>query len=293
MTMYKYPRHGYQLSAWFNFLLQGALLISVVLLLFPGQFNADITGESRLLLIICAGGMLGSTIRYSGILLAGFNLKKRSTPVNEFIWRMLTGIPLTLMGYFLVRGVLLNSNIPSTVFNIYGLLVCSIVVGFFSFESLKKLTAGLQYLLERDDAIQNRIEKISNALGVDVLDNYHGYFHYSVEPVYNDQPYNDPELFRFRLVCYFNPYPLNVPEDRRRMTEIEINGGNEADFATFTIIPRVNGLKVVPSEVVVAAYTREPSRPIEFNIDLRSPELPDMWIEVSQKGRLIVVVSPN
>lgn len=290
----------------FNFaVFQVVVIGSLILVISPDLFNIrfDIAGDLRLILVVCLGGMLGSSLRYSGVLV---NASTSNNPVKrkegtDFILKMLTGIPFNILCYFVLRGIILNSKLSYESFNVYGVLLLSFASGFFSAESLRKLTLTLQRLSEKDTVIDSKLERISSALGVDILDNYKGYFKYSIEKkrldydVDSTEMHLSPPSLHYRLVCRFLPSgfaPPNNNEKRAKLiSEVEITGGNDVELVSFTITPKVKGIKITPSEKLVRVYQGQPSDEIIFDYTLEDRWMPDAWIEISQKGRLISVVT--
>lgn len=298
-------RRNFRISL--TLLLQLSVATFVILLIFPVDERFRVFGEIRLVLAVCGGGALGSLLRYTGILLQRKERISYKYTDSQLFQRLVNGIPMAAAVYLLIRGTLLNTGVDYTVFNIYGLTLLSIIIGFFSYESLQKLTGTLQFLFDREQLIENKIEKISNVLGLEALANYQGYFitklqRFPPQQLYNNEPYpytrpetdsENPVYYEYLLTCWFQPFEdITEAPSALKSYRIDINNGREAEFVTFSVVPRVNGLRFEPASTNIVVGESRFGGTVTFRVQSQSPTLAECWIEVSQMNRLIAVVSP-
>ncbi|MGN8070963.1 hypothetical protein [Mucilaginibacter sp. 22184] len=306
MERLKEFRFQYARGIRINSLVQLLIVALVILLIFPVDSNFQVAGEIRLILVVCLSGVLGSSLRYTGILIDNKNKGKLPLYLDELFMRLLNGIPTAAGIYLLLRGMILSTSANYEVFNVYGLALICIIMGYFSYEASKKVTGLLQAILERDQVIEDKIDKIGNILGLETLGNYHGYFiaeltcsslNVPQEPFgLTSENIAEPE-FEYILRCWFSPhyFPLYGGSNETRKSsfpEIDITGGKDVAIVTFSAAPRLNGLKFTPTVLNFEVSHDRDSIVQEFRLKQKSNSLADCWIEISQMNRLISVVSP-
>jgi hypothetical protein len=255
-----------------------------------------LSAQVRYLVLVISGGALGSALHD----LSSFMnvIANRSFPKNwlwSYLFRILLAVPLALAFYVLIRGGILTPEAGTNVLNPYGILIASVLVGTFAAPIIDKLLAVEQTLLGQESQLERQIDRIGEALGVTALDNYRGFVCISFQGEGGEgvrfMDSTKPVLRAgrlYELVVWFEP---SKPE-QGVAEEIRIEGGTNAKEVTFTLAPNSDRFGLRPRQKAVSFGVMEPSPFAQFQF--YAPQAPDpheLWVEVSQKNRLVHVAS--
>ncbi|UPK67960.1 hypothetical protein [Chitinophaga filiformis] len=297
-------KHAFQLILYIVLILSILLIVSVL----PG---IDLEGPIRIspqneglrsILIVLGGGAMGSTLRailsMSAIIYGNIDT---GTSLPFYFQRAFTGLSASLIVYFIFKGLLLSPNTPAQYINFSGILVLSIMSGFFADEFLRQLTASLYRLVNKDARVDEKINNLTMALGIDILDNYDGKFCFFLTDT--DGNTLIPAMSTRRLTVTMNREyilhwylrPKTETENQDSITEdLIVSGGKTSETVTFTIVPHLNAQRLAPREQTVSfpVHRRSETKTIPFSITTEN-ERPDLWLEIFQKNRLISVINVN
>lgn len=254
------------------------------------------SAELRYLLLVAAGGALGSSVHdLSTFITTVSGGRIRRNWLWSYLFRILITVPLVLVFYMAIRGGILSPEATTNILNPYGLLIASIFVGIFTPSIVDRLLLVDRALLGQESQLERQIEQIGATLGVVSLDNYDGF----VCLLFRDEggkPVSSADdkkpVLRpgppYRLVVWFQPNRLNsgVSED------VRIQGGRDAREVEFHLVPDSDNFGFRPRQKSVSFPVVEPSPEAEFQFRAPTTEgAYELWVEVSQKNRFILIVS--
>jgi hypothetical protein len=248
-------------------------------------------------MLVACSGALGSTLSSLTSLINLIEKQRLSRDWGgQYLLRLVIAIPLAMAMYGVIRGGILTPG-PNSIsyLNPYGLLFASVMVGMLASPILEKLGAVTQALSGQESKLDTQFDRIGTALGVATLDNYNGFiclcFHDEENEVL-EWGRDGISLLRagrlYELAVWFQS---SKPE-REPAEEIRITGGIDTRTVEFHLIPDSNSVSVQPRQKAVSFGALDRSPQVEFQF--RAPETAgpiELWVEVSQKNRLIHVIS--
>lgn len=290
------------------YLLFGVMIMALfmILALWPNidpanslKFN-KISQEFRILIFVICGGAFGSSVQGISNLFFGVLGKVKKEAISVYILRVFLGIPPALVVYFIIRTVILTPQASLGSLNATGILSISMTVGIFSFQLFERLSIIVRAIDGKQTELENKIERISSTLGIELLDNYKGYLFYWVENEEKQAPgglekrtyFLEPHK-KYTLIVCFSPEPFGLPGFHNK-EDIEITGGNQKDFVRFSVTAHFDFMTMGTREKFVEFSVSQQSDKLYFDFELIEQDTkPDIWIEIFQKNRLISVVVPD
>ena len=247
-------------------------------------------------MLVAAGGALGSSLQAVSRLMA--QIGSYRLPTSWRWWLLLqvvTGIPLALMLYMMLRGGVLSTAAGAASLNPYGILGLSALVGLFAAPLLDRLNSIAATLFRNDTALERQIDRIGSALGVSTLDNYQGFVCLSLQDREGAAPSSGEEGVPILLVG--RSYDLTVwfQKDKPQgylSDEIRISGGADSAEVEFTLASDSDGASVRRRQESVRFGATESSPRVQFHLSvLDTVGKHEFWVEISQKNRLVHVIS--
>jgi hypothetical protein len=256
----------------------------------------SLTPEMRLMILVITGGLFGGALRSISGIVNIIGNKSGNEYLAFYVWKIFLGMPSAIIIYLIVRGIIISPNAPVSSINSIGTLFLSFLSGFFSNEFFEKLYLMFKPFLDKETVLEKKIEHISSALGIDILDNYLGYVCYEIlgpdrqQQLGSELGYDLIPGRSYALIIYFqNTIPVSSNCDK-----IEISGGNDSKKVTFLIIPRFDTVSVEPREQTITFRADSNSDKVTFNFSVPLANTPsDFWIEILQKNRLVMSISPK
>ena len=272
--------------------------VGTIVLVLPGaperSWLSSVSDEGRYLLMVIAGGALGSVV-HAMTSLADYvgNRLLVSSWGLWYVTRVFVGSSLALIIYLIIRAGLLAPAADVRVINSFGIVAVSVLVGMFSKATLDKINSVADVLFRGEKPYQEGIQQITNALGVSTLDNYQGFICLSFEDEKGGAvsfsegklPVLDAEQ-SYDLVLWFQPQrPTSGASE-----EISLSGGLDVAETQFSVAPNSDSLTLKPHRATVSVGIKQISNKEKFRF--RAPKSADpyeLWVEISQKTRLIQV----
>lgn len=261
----------------------------------PSEFGAAgqrLSAEMRQLLLVCAGAVLGTSMATMRTLTESVGSR---APMTRSLWTyaldVLLAIPLSLTLYVIMRGLILSPSAGVEHLNPSGVLVLSLLVGMQGPGWLLLTTERLA--AKRNTVHDAQLERISTALGVATLDNYHGYACVSIEtesgePVErSDGQYVVTPDRTYRLKTWFEP----SARDDVASQAIDLRGGMDVGGVQFTLSADTDVGRLDRRTDSVSFSVNEASADVIFVLkDLVPKTSGKVFVEVVQKNRLVEVV---
>jgi hypothetical protein len=256
-----------------------------------------VSAELRYVILVASGGALGAAVHASSSL--ADKIGNRTFVKGWLLWyvlRVLIGIPMGMVFYLLIRGLLLAPQ-ADVQLNPYGILATSVLVGMFSTQALDKLNTVFSALLRPTTGLEKQIDRLGEALGVATLDNYQGFVCLSFRDMKGNviffsegaRPWLNPGE-HYELIAWFQP---DRPEESLAK-EVRIAGGSDAKIIEFKLIPDSDSISLLPSQETVTFPPKNPSSRVIFTFQAPEDADPyDLWVEVFQKNRLIQVITAS
>lgn len=252
--------------------------------------------ELRFLLLVASGGALGSSLQALYRLTEMIGTRRLIKGWRLwFVLRVVMGIPLSMIIYMGVRGGILSTTADATALNPYGTLAISILVGLFAAQALEKLNAVAATLFRDNSSLERQIDQIGSALAVATLDNYNGWVCLSIQDQSGGTiPFRDDEMPIFiagrsydLFVWFERSQPTGFPSE-----QIKITGGTDTSETEFSIISDSDGATLRPRQESIRFEVGGASIRVRFQITPSDTVgKHQLWIEISQKNRLVHVVS--
>ena len=278
------------------------------------QWLGPVSAELRYVILVACGGALGASLNaFRGLLEM---IGNRTSVRGWLLWyalRVLVSIPLAMMAYGIIRGLLLSPTAENINLNPYGILIASVVTGMFSVQALEKMNSVVSSLFTPATEIEKQLDRIGTALGVATLDNYQGFVCVSLQDlqgnVVSSSQAGRPLLNvkqSYDLIAWFQP---KKPEKSEGVlaSEVLIEEGTDAKNIEFKLLPDSASVRLEPRQETINVPAKESSPRAKFrfqapavaeasNIDIsQAPSQRvhdhDIWVEVFQKNRLIHVMS--
>jgi hypothetical protein len=251
--------------------------------------------ELRYFITIASCGLFGASLHGASELTIIYRTERlKRNYLVALVSRGISGAAISLLIFLSIRGFLVVPNLDPGQLNPYGLGTVSVFSGLFSRVIIDKLFVAVNALLGHQSNLEKEIDQIGRTIGVSTLDNYRGYFYFEIfdrkysgrEPTALDSPYLKPG--DYMLVVWF--YPLLA--DRGAYEEIEVVNGRDVETVTFSVEPKGDKVRFEPARASLEFGVRSSSRRQEFYFYItEQTPLYRCWIEISQKSRLINVMS--
>lgn len=250
--------------------------------------------ELRYLLLVISSGALGGSLHALTSLVdyVGNRMLMRSW-LLWYLYRVFVAVPLALIIYMAIRGMLFSPSANVSDINPFGLAALNCLAGMFSKNATDKLNEVFQTLFGQATKLEKDIDRIGTLLGITSLDNYQGY----ICMTFQDQQglsisSDEPPVLRagndYQLVTWFQPSkPKNWLKD-----DIKIEGGVEAKNVEFFLTADSEKVSLIPRQASVSFAIKERSPEVNFKMSVPdNVESFEFWIEVTQKNQLVRVVS--
>ena len=274
--------------------------VGTIVLVLPGaserSWLASVSDEGRYLLMVIAGGALGSVV--NALKSLTWYVGNRRLVTSWGLWYVsivFVGSSLAMIFYMVIRAGLLAPAADVRVINPFGVVAVSMLVGMFSKGALDKINSVADVLFRGEKTLNEGIEQISAALGVSTLDNYQGFVCLSFEDEAGTAvgfsegkvPLLEAERF-YDLVLWF--------QSQRPVTgafeEINISDGLDVIKTQFSIAPSSDSFTLRPHTVTMTVDVKETSPKEKFKFKAPKTEDPyELWVEISQKNQLVHVAS--
>jgi hypothetical protein len=279
--------------------------ITLILLVWPNissqpTFFGTLTREMRYLLLVMASGMLGGSIHVVAKL---YRQEPRATPASlvrgqwHGIITVALGAALGVVGYMALRGTLNPSIDATSVLNPFTVSTYAVIFGFYGAPRLEEATRRLSEQLLAPERSEQQLARIEAALGTSLLDNYIGYVCGSVRRLPHnvllapeeDEVAHLSSYTRYELTVWFTP---SAPADGA-YEQIVITGGRDVERLQFAVTPNSDQLSVAPRQGTIEFGVLQESPRARFQFAMGQDVDPDaqLWIEVTQKNRLIMVLN--
>ena len=259
----------------------------------PRSWLSAFSDEGRYILVVTAGGVLGSAVQALSSLTTHIgNRRFLKSWVIAYVSRVFLGGPLALIFYFLIRGGLISSSGDARSVNPFGMAAVACLVGMFSQPAVEKLSLVFDTLFKSEKPIEQEMKSLSTALGLATLDNYKGYLCMALEDakgyqiMFKEATVLDADSF-YKLVLWFQPEkPDQLAE------KVEITGGNDSIKTEFTVAPNSDSFSLRPYRASISfdVTKQSPKEEFEFHTP-KTADVYELWVEVSQKNRVIQVAS--
>jgi hypothetical protein len=260
---------------------------------------SSVSAELRYLLVVVSGSALGTIVR---VILALADVKRPGKTDNQsvllYFLGLLWAVPLSVLFYLVLRGVLLSPAAATSNLNPFGILLYGFLTGVFADTALKKLNAMSRALFSTDPHLEERIDRISEALGVTSLDNYRGALYAEITQegpkivISQEGRYALQSNSHYDLLAWFQP-TTSPRLSRATAQEIRITGGTDASRVEFLVTPDSDAdITFVPRQQSLSFDPQKHSPRIEFQFS--SPVMLAtyrLWIRVTQKNRLVAVLT--
>jgi hypothetical protein len=256
-----------------------------------------LSAELRQLLLVIAGGILGSSL--SGLRRLTVS---RADPLQlrRSLWLyaldVMLAVPMSLIAYVALRGLILSPGTGIEHLNASGVLILSLCVGLYGPESLARLADEILLRENRDAPVRDRLERISSALGVSTLDNYRGHVCLALEDTLVGTLIRRSEDDRYLLVSGHS-YQLKVwfaptATESTASELVEISDGADVSMVKFTLNADSNIGKLDHRKASVTFGVTARSEEVNFTLtNVRPDDTGRVYVEVLQKNRLVEVIA--
>jgi hypothetical protein len=279
-----------------------ALSIAVTVTVWPGSTTsqgpaATVPTELRYVLVAASGGALGTTLRAILALTDTIGTRQiQREPLLRQLIGFLWAVPISVLSYVVLRGFILSSAAPIQDLNPFGVLVFGFGVGLFSDAGIARLAAVARVLFVTDPFHEDRIDRISDALGITTLDNYRGTFCLDLLDAEGQRTQFEggqrARLDRnkqYELQAWFQPNTYSGVLSQ----EINISGGRDTESVDFLIVPDSNAdIRFLPGQEVLSLDPRRTSGRTGFRFVTPVTAAPyRLSVRVTQKNRLVAVIA--
>jgi hypothetical protein len=278
------------------------LTVATTLTVWPANTTSPswvqaMSSELRFVLVIAAGGALGTTLR---VILVVAEASGASSPlkiplIHHFL-TLLWAVPLSILAYLVLRGVILSPAAPVSDINPFGLLLCGFFVGIFADTVIHELNAISKALLRSDPQLEERMGRIADALGVTTLDNYDGALCATILDSSGKVVPADEDGHRFLqtnakydLKVWFAPTSADTDASAQ---EIHITGGVDTERISFLVTPASDAdISFAPKQRWFSFDPRKRSDEVVFRFAAPVTRAPcRLMMRVTQKNRLVAVL---
>jgi hypothetical protein len=265
------------------------------------SFFSRMNPEFNILVIVVTASSLGSTVSaINSLLRQGNDNITQKQNLILYLTRILLGIPLGLFSYFFIRGIILSPSAGLLELNRFGLAFMSLFAGMFESILMGKLGDVFQTAFGKPNTLEKQVDIIGNLLGAQVLTNYQGFLFINIPGTYRNPNLSEAtfkvQLGRvYRLSLQFRPtLDENISMEQvenARMEKIQITGGKDEGRVEFTVSLNGRNVRTYSTDKTISFQHDQFSDMMDFDFEMRnSPEDGELWIEISQKNRVIAVI---
>jgi hypothetical protein len=251
-----------------------------------GLITSETVSDTRLLLAVSLAGAGGAALQASTALVnfIGSRSYRRGWTLY-FIVRPLLGAGVALTVYVVLRAAFVQSGLPTSSLNYYGILAISLLSGLLSSSVLVRLTEFYDTVFDIRTGLKNAGQRHGTEAGPATelrrLDRYHGYLVHQLVPGERSD--------RSALHVWLQ----EQADETLESTEIDIGEGSLTAFASFYINVYAEMCDVEPhGQALVAQLGDRESKRLIFGFRCPAGIVdPNALLELTQRGRTVAVVS--